>query len=82
MLITIRFFATFRDIVGTGSLERQVDAAATISDMIAQLEQEYPQLSGQLEKVGLVAVNETYTHRQYVLQDGDMVAFFPPVSGG
>ena len=82
MTIGIKFFATFRDVAGTGDLTLRVADAATVADVVEQLEQHYPQFNGQLTNMALVAVNESYTHRKKELQADDMVAFFPPVSGG
>ena len=82
MTITIKFFATFRELAGTNDLEMQVDEAATVADVIEQVEQRYPQFDGKLNTMALVALNEKYTHRRKELQQHDVVAFFPPVSGG
>ncbi len=82
MTITVKFFATFRELAGTGDLEMPVGDATTIADVIEQLEQQYPQFGGKLNKIALIAVNEKYAHRKSELQPGDTLAFFPPVSGG
>ena len=82
MTITIRFFATYRQLIGRDIFELQVDQTATVTDVITQLEQQYPQLLGKLHSGALVAVNEHYAHRETALQLNDTVAFFPPVSGG
>jgi molybdopterin synthase sulfur carrier subunit len=83
MTITAKFFASFQDIIGANSLklslEHDVDS---IAELIEELERQYPDFGGKLEKFSLVAVNEQYSHRRYELADGDVVAFFPPVSGG
>ncbi len=82
MTITAKFFATFRDVAKTGELELQLTENATVTEVIELLEQQYPQFEGKLTKVALVALNETYTHRKKELQASDVIAFFPPVSGG
>lgn len=82
MTITVKFFATFHDIVGVSELEMPMADAATVADLIARLEQQYPQFEGKLEKLGLAAINEKYAHRRKELRPHDVVALFPPVSGG
>jgi molybdopterin synthase sulfur carrier subunit len=82
MTITIKFFATYRQLAGRDTSELQIDNTATVTDVIEQLEQQYPQFSGKLRTNALVAINEKYVHRKKELQQGDTVAFFPPVSGG
>lgn len=83
MTITAKFFASFQDVVGTNNLRLSLDGNVTsIAELITQLEQQHPGFNGRLEKFSLVAVNEKYSHRRQELSDGDVVAFFPPVSGG
>ncbi|GAK58003.1 molybdopterin converting factor, subunit 1 [Candidatus Vecturithrix granuli] len=82
MTITVKFFATFHDIVGVSELKMNMADAATVGDLIARLEQQYPVFEGKLDKLGLVAINEKYAHRRKELQPNDVVALFPPVSGG
>ena len=82
MTITVKFFATFQDIAGSSELQLDMDEAATVGDLIARLEQQYPRFAGKLDKLGLVAINEKYAHRRKELQPNDIVALFPPVSGG
>jgi molybdopterin converting factor small subunit len=54
----------------------------TVADVITQVEQNYPQLSGKLGSSSLIAINEQYARREQQLRPNDTVAFFPPVSGG
>lgn len=82
MTITVKFFAAFRELAGTGELEMQVADATTIADVMERLEQQYPQFNGKLNKISLIAVNEKYAHRRKELRPSDILAFFPPVSGG
>jgi molybdopterin converting factor subunit 1 len=82
MKIRIRFFASYRQLVGQETVELEVAEQATIADVIERLERDYPQFGGKLRHNALVALNEVYAeHHQYV-QPQDTIAFFPPVSGG
>ena len=83
MTITAKFFAGFQDVIGTNNLKISLDGSTiSIAELITQLERQHPGFDGKLEKFSLVAVNEQYSHRRQKLSDGDVVAFFPPVSGG
>ena len=82
MIITVKFFATFQELVDHKELQLEMTDSATVGDLITRLEQQYPQFEGTLEKQGLVAINEKYAHRRKELQPHDVVALFPPVSGG
>ena len=81
MRVRIRLFARVRDIVGAAELERDVTNGATLRTVWQGLVREYPEL----ERYGPLisgAVNEEYARMDSPLQDGDEVAFLPPVSGG
>jgi molybdopterin converting factor subunit 1 len=82
MTITIRFFATYRQLAGIERFNIETDEPMTVADLITQVEQNYPQLSGKLSRNTLVAINEQYARREQQLRPNDTVAFFPPVSGG
>ena len=82
MIMTIKFFAAFRDIVGASDLSMNVEEGASVADVIARLEREHSGFGGQLTRVTLTAVNERYVPRQTALQPNDVLALFPPVSGG
>ena len=81
MRVRIRLFARLRDIVGRGELEREVPAGTTAEWVWNSLAVEYPELT---RYVGVVscAVREEYSPLTTALEDGDEVAFLPPVSGG
>ncbi len=82
MQVRVLFFATLRDLVGARQLTIEMTAA---SSTVAQLRQTliatYPAIKDNLG-IALAAVNEEYAFDQDAIQDGDEVAFFPPVSGG
>jgi molybdopterin converting factor subunit 1 len=81
MRVTIRLFARLRDLAGSGELVRDVTAPATVQSVWRGLVAELPDLV-QYEKTMSVAVNAEYARMGAAVQDGDEVAFMPPVSGG
>ena len=81
MRVTIRLFARLRDLAGSGELVRDVDSPATVRSVWSTLLAEMPAL-GEYERTMSVAVNADYSRMNAAVQDGDEVAFLPPVSGG
>ena len=81
MSIRIRLFARLREIAGTGELQRTLPAAATAQTAWDELAREFPALA-EYRNVVSCAVNEEYARFDTRLEDGDEIAFLPPVSGG
>lgn len=81
MRVTVRLFARLRDIVGRGELEREIGAGATAQTLWDGLAAEHPALAP-YGRVISCAVNEDYAALSTPVDDGDDVAFLPPVSGG
>ncbi len=81
MRVRVRLFARLRDIVGAGELERDVPAEATVRLLWESLTREFSELSQYAASISS-AVNAEYARMETPLQDGDEVAFLPPVSGG
>ena len=81
MSIKILYFASLREEIGRGRdvVEFPDGATSTIS-----VEQLWVNSTGQQSFPDnlLIAVNQEYTNPQAMLNDGDEVAFFPPVTGG
>ncbi|MGD8784621.1 MAG: molybdopterin converting factor subunit 1 [Thioalkalispiraceae bacterium] len=76
MTVEVKFFASLRERVGKS--EEELDAAGqSVRDI-------WQQTSGEqvLPDNMLIAVNMEYVDREYIVKDGDEVAFFPPVTGG
>jgi molybdopterin converting factor subunit 1 len=81
MRVNVRLFARLRDLVGTAELERQVSAPGTIGDVWQGLVADHPALAAYGKSISC-ARNEDYARMNTPVQDGDEVAFLPPVSGG
>ncbi|MCL6525824.1 MAG: molybdenum cofactor biosynthesis protein MoaE [Thermaceae bacterium] len=78
MRIRVLLFALYREQAGQARLELDLPAGSSVAVAKARLEAQYPlQLSG-----GLAAVNEQLAPLEQTLNDGDELAFLPPVSGG
>jgi molybdopterin converting factor subunit 1 len=79
--ITVRLFARLRDIAGAAELTRNVSSDATIGSIWQGLVAEHPALA-EYERSISTAVNADYARMDHAVQEGDEVAFLPPVSGG
>lgn len=81
MKVKVRFFALYREIVGLRESQADLPPGATARDAWETYAREYPRLSPNLAHTRF-AVNGEYVDPEAVLNDGDEVAFIPPVSGG
>ena len=81
MQIRVRLFARLRELTGEGELERHVADGATARTVWNVLTRDFPALA-EYAPVISCAVNEEYAKFDARLNDGDEVAFLPPVSGG
>jgi molybdopterin converting factor subunit 1 len=81
MFVTIRLFARLREIAGAPDLRRELPDGATARTAWDLLAQEFPGLAAHEGSISC-AVNEHYARLSTPVQDGDEIAFLPPVSGG
>ncbi|MBA53073.1 MAG: molybdopterin converting factor subunit 1 [Pseudomonadales bacterium] len=83
-MIKVLFFARIRDQVGCNELD--LELPETVSDVGAftdQLKQRGKEFSAALSDPNvLVAVNQEMASSQTTVEDGDEIAYFPPVTGG
>lgn len=80
-MVTIRLFATLRDLTGDSEIQLELDQPARVEDLFARLAARTPGLEAYRGSL-LIAVNEEYGRWDTMVSDGDELAFFPPVSGG
>ncbi len=79
--ITVLFFATLRDYMGTKQLTLQLPVDAGIAQLKSQLAANVPGSESVLDSA-LVSINREYAFSGDQIPDGAEVAFFPHVSGG
>lgn len=92
MQLELRFFATFREAVGTKTATKEFPDGTPVGDVLESLEAEYDDLEGQLIVDGALAphINVLKNGREVLhmegleteLDDGDTLSIFPPVAGG
>lgn len=83
MKITVRYFASVREALGTGSetLETQAaDLGALRDELIARGEPHASALAR--GKAVRMALDQVMSAEGAALREGQEVAFFPPVTGG
>ncbi len=83
MKVTVKYFASIREAIGTGS-ELRDTAAGTLGalrDELIALGGEHGEALARGRSVRL-ALNQTLSEESTVLSEGAEVAFFPPVTGG
>jgi molybdopterin synthase sulfur carrier subunit len=83
MNITLRYFASIREALGTGSQTWQTQAStvAALRDELMAQGGAYPEALARGKAIR-VAVNQCMVEESATLTDGAEVAFFPPVTGG
>jgi len=79
--VEVLFFASLKDISGVSTLSLQCERETTVERLFDHWLENFPEASKYRKKI-LFAVNDAYASPDYVLNDGDRVAFLPPVSGG
>jgi len=84
-MIQVHYFASIRERLGSAGEQVQTDAglgtvAALVARLVALHGEEWDEVLR--DQRMLMAVNKTVARPDTQLQDGDEVAFFPPVTGG
>ena len=77
MSIKVRYFASLKESVGRTEDELAFIKALSVNNVWQQVN-----IDIDLPDNTLAAVNMEYVGFDYLVKDGDEVAFFPPVTGG
>ena len=80
MKVKVRYFASIRDLIGLDQEEVETPSETTLGALYEKLKATHEDL-GEWNRV-LLAVNGEYMKQDQGLSEGDVVAVFPPVSGG
>lgn len=77
MKVKVRLFASLREEVGISQTEVEIEAGSTANALWRRIIRDKDMPAGVM-----TAVNLDYAGPDTTLNDGDEVAFFPPVTGG
>ena len=78
MQISIKYFASLRELMCESSVFIDIDKESSIDDVWQHVTKNK---KIELDNV-MATVNMEYVKSSYVIRDGDEIAFFPPVTGG
>ena len=82
-MVTIRFFAILRNIVGKDQIELEIKGESKFKDFVSDLRIRFPQVVDMIDKKRvLVSVNQDLADENTIIKDGDEIAIMPPFSGG
>ena len=79
--LKVLYFGQARDATGTASEELSFTETPSVRDLFEELEGRHSRLA-KLRKTTRIAVNAELAKDDLRLEDGDEVAFLPPVAGG
>ncbi len=77
MKIHVKYFASVRDLMETESKDLDIDKSLSVYELWKELT-----VKMNVPEDVLIAVNHKYVDKGFKLNDGDEVAYFPPVTGG
>lgn len=81
LTVHARFFAAYRDLTGSSSLDMELPEGATVGDLVTSLRARGGAFA-LLPSRPAVALNRIYARLDDELRPGDEVALIPPVAGG
>ena len=89
MRIKVRYFARFRELTGTGEEKIELPDGSKVRDLIEKIKELHPKFKDEIfgedydDNADVnISRNGRYASFEEELEDGDIVALFPPTSGG
>ncbi len=79
--VKVKLFAVYQEVFDTSEIDLMLPASAQVSDVLASLIEQKPQLA-KWQEVTRFGVNLKFVEADTFLQEGDEVVLIPPVSGG
>ncbi len=79
--VQVRFFASYAELVGRSATAISLTLPATVGDVVRLVRERLPGARALPERP-LAAVNLKHVRLDTAVQDGDEVAFLPPIAGG
>jgi len=81
--VKVRFFAVLKSLVGKSELSLDIEEGSSFGPFLGKLKTDFPALD-KIMKEGkiLISVNQDVVGDEYLLKDGDEIAFLPPFAGG
>ena len=79
--MTVHCFARLRELVGVAEWSCDIPAPATIADVWRSLATTFPP-AGVMARAVSCARNAEFASMSTAVEEGDEIAFLPPVSGG
>ncbi len=80
MKIKLKYFASVAEAVGMSGEDMELQDDTTVSNLVEALKERFKGFEAMSNVI--IAVNGAYVDPNTLLEDGDVVALFPPVSGG
>ena len=82
-MITLKYFASLRDIAEKEEDRLDIENPITIDQLSDIISKTTPKMGAIIrEKKVMISVNEEMASADTIIHDGDEVAFLPPFSGG
>lgn len=77
MKVKVKYFASLKDSIGRAEETLELSSSITVQQL-------WLQVSGENDISDTIksAVNMEYVNKDTLVNDGDEIAFFPPVTGG